>query len=150
MIINKFSIIFIKLIFAAQKTNNKAKTVIKGDYMKNNKCRYYFAGLAAGILNGLFGSGGGLVLVPLIEKNCADPKRAHACSVMIILMLSIASAFVYYANASLDISQAVKYIPFGIAGALIGSFALKKISGDILRRIFGAVIVFSAIRMLMR
>ena len=41
------------------------------------------------------------------------------------------------------------FIPYGIAGAVIGSLALKKISSDILKKIFAVIIVISGIRILL-
>ncbi len=47
-------------------------------------------GAAAGFLNGLFGSGGGIAAVPLLEKNGVEKKKAHAESVALIMVLSAA------------------------------------------------------------
>ena len=84
-------------------------------------------GVFCGILNGLFGSGGGLVAVPLLGKSGLPPKQAHATSVAIIFFLSIISSAVYFFNGNLDIAQGMSYIPGGIVGAVTGSFILKKI-----------------------
>jgi uncharacterized membrane protein YfcA len=105
-------------------------------------------GAVSGILNGMFGAGGGLMAVPLIEKLLkAEPKKAHASSVAIIMPLSVISAFLYYKGEYLDFSYALKFVPLGILGAVVGGILLKKISNLWLRRIFGAVMIFSAIRM---
>ena len=53
------------------------------------------AGGAAGIVNGFFGGGGGMVLVPLLMSRCAlDRRHAFASSVAIIfpLLLTIRGA----------------------------------------------------------
>ena len=108
-------------------------------------------GAVSGLLNGMFGSGGGLAAVPLIEKLLkAEPKKAHATSVAIIMPLSLLSAFLYYKGKYLDFSQALKFVPFGILGAILGGILLKKISNIWLRRIFGALLILSAIRMVIK
>lgn len=105
-------------------------------------------GFISGILNGLFGSGGGIAAVPLLEKLGVEPKKSHATSVIIIFFLSIAAAIGYYAGGGLDFGTAFSYIPSGLAGAAIGAVVLKKIDNSLLRRIFGIIMLISAVRML--
>ena len=108
-------------------------------------------GLFSGFLNGLFGSGGGLITVPLLEKLLqAEPKKAHATSVSIILPLSAMSAFLYLKGRHLDFSEAVWFIPFGIPGAVVGAWLLKKVSNRWLKKIFGILLIFAAVRMAVR
>ena len=108
-------------------------------------------GALSGFLNGMFGSGGGLVAVPLIEKLLgAEAKKAHATSVSIILPLSIVSAFLYLSHGHLDLYTALKYVPFGILGAIVGGWLLKKFSNKLLKKIFGALLIFAALRMVVR
>ncbi len=105
-------------------------------------------GLVCGFLNGMFGAGGGLAAVPLIEKLFkVEAKKAHATSISIIMPLSIISAFLYFQGDFFSFNEAFKFVPFGIVGAIAGGILLKKISNVWLRRIFGAVLIFSAIKM---
>ena len=115
-----------------------------------NKLKQVFIGFACGILNGLFGSGGGVVAVPALEYLGIEPKKAHATSVALIFVLSCATAIAYLMGDRLDIRQAWEYIPLGFAGAVVGTITLKKISNDILRRIFGVIVLISAVRLLMK
>ena len=112
-----------------------------------NKSSYFF-GLICGFLNGLFGSGGGTVAVPCLKKSGLETKKAHASSVLLIFVLSLFTAVIYLINGKLDFSLSMQFIPFGIVGAVIGSFALKKISSDMLKKIFGVIIIISGIRIL--
>lgn len=107
-------------------------------------------GFTSGILNGLFGSGGGIVAVPLLERLGIEPKKSHATSVIIIFFLSIAAAIGYYTGGALDFRTAFSYIPSGLAGAAIGTVLLGKIDNSLLRRIFGIIMLISAVRMLLR
>ncbi len=112
------------------------------------KMFYYILGLVSGFLNGLFGSGGGIIAVPMLEKSGLEAKKAHATSIAIILPLSVISTVIYMFNKSFDIKSAAVYIPFGLIGAVIGSLLLKKIPNSLLRRIFGGIIIASAVKML--
>ena len=108
-------------------------------------------GVVSGFLNGMFGSGGGLAAVPLLESLLKiEPKKAHATSISIILPLSILSAILYHSNGHLDVMEAIKYVPFGIIGALVGSFALKKFSNKFIKKTFAVLLIFAAIRMAVR
>lgn len=86
--------------------------------------------------------------MPLLEKLGTEPKKSHATSVIIIFFLSIAAAIGYYAGGALDFKTAFSYIPSGLAGAAIGSILLKKIDNSLLRRIFGIIMLISAVRMM--
>jgi len=108
-------------------------------------------GVLSGFLNGMFGSGGGLAAVPLLESLLkAEPKKAHATSVSIILPLSLLSAFLYLKGGHLDFVEALKYVPFGVLGALVGAFALKKFSNKFLKKTFAVLLIFAAVRMAVR
>lgn len=104
-------------------------------------------GFVSGILNGLFGAGGGVAVVPMLEHMEIEPQKAHATSVAIILPLSAASTVIYLMNGvRMDYQMLWWLVPGGIVGALIGSKLLKRIDNDLLRRIFGAIIIYSGIR----
>lgn len=104
-------------------------------------------GLSAGFLNGLFGAGGGLVIIPMLEKIGLSPKKSHATSIAIILPLSIISSGIYLLNFAPELYKFLFYIPFGLVGAYIGCKILNKISTNKLQKIFGIIIIISSIRM---
>ena len=114
------------------------------------KKTYYLLGVIGGFLNGLFGAGGGTVVVPLLEKAGLSPKKSHATSVAIILSLSVVTSAFYFFNQKINIIDALIFLPGGIVGGIAGAFFLKKIPNNILRRIFGGLIVLSAVRILLR
>ena len=114
------------------------------------KLRAASAGLAGGVLNGLFGSGGGSVAVPMLEWGGNDPRKCHALSVAIMFFLSIVSTFgnIFLGYFPLDTVKGL--LPAGVLGASVGALLLRKIDNDILRRIFGAFLIYSGGRMLVR
>ncbi len=112
--------------------------------------QYAPIGFAAGILNGLFGAGGGIIVVPLLEHTGIEAKKAHATSIAIILALSIVSSVFYYIQGKLVFGEIIWYLPTGLLGAILGAFLLKKISNHLLRRIFGGMMVLSAVRLLIK
>lgn len=119
--------------------------------LKDMKKAYlYIMGAFVGAANGLFGSGGGIVAVPMLEHDKTEVKKAHATSIAITLPLSIISGLVYFTKGSIDIIYALKFIPFGIAGVFFGTKLLMKLSSITLKRIFGAVMIAFGIRLIMR
>lgn len=119
---------------------SKLKTIFKGS----------FFGFIAGILNGLLGAGGGMVIVPMLEKSGLKPVNAHATSIAVIIPLCILSAALYLSGKSLDFIDVLPFLPAGLIGAFVGAKVLPRIPGNVLRRIFGAFMLYSAFRLLWR
>lgn len=108
------------------------------------------AGFVAGILNGLLGAGGGTVIVPMLEKCGLPPQCAHATSIAVIVPLCVLSAIFYLKNGSFALRDLLYYIPAGLGGAYLASLVLPKIPAVLLRRIFGAFMLYAAFRLLIR
>lgn len=106
------------------------------------------AGAVSGILNGLFGSGGGIIAVPLLKKSGFSQKEAQATALFMMLILSSVSAGLYLYEGRLSFSEAAGFIPGGIFGGIAASLCFKKIKPALLRKIFGGFVAFSAGRML--
>lgn len=106
-------------------------------------------GLIAGIINGLFGSGGGTILVPaMVFILHIEDHKAHATAISIILPLSIISTIIYFKKDMLIFKVAIIVIIGGMIGSFIGSKLLNKIPTKFLRKIFGTFMIFAAIRMI--
>jgi len=101
------------------------------------------------LINGLLGSGGGVVLVTAMTFlfNLHDHK-AHATAISIILPLTIISSLIYIksGNASLEITIIVTL--GSMIGAYIGSKILNRIPINIIRRVFGSMMIITAIGMM--
>lgn len=106
-------------------------------------------GLLSGVANGLFGAGGGSVALPLMTRTGIEQKKSHATCIALVLPLCIISSIQYLAKTDLSLNAAVKYIPAGILGCLLGSFLLKKISNRLLKKIFGVFLIIVGLRMIM-
>lgn len=108
------------------------------------------SGFIAGVLNGLLGAGGGMVIVPMLEKKGLKPVKAHATSIAIIVPLCILSATIYLFGHSINFKEVLPFLPAGLIGSYIGAKMLTKIPANILRRIFGAFMLYTAWRLLVR
>lgn len=106
-------------------------------------------GFAAGILNGLLGAGGGMIVVPMLEKSGLDPVKSHATSVAVIFPICILSAALYLTRGNVTFEQAMPYLPWMAAGSVIGAWILPRFNKILLRRIFGILMIWAAVRMMM-
>ncbi|NQW60950.1 sulfite exporter TauE/SafE family protein, partial [bacterium] len=60
-------------------------------------------GLAAGLLSGIFGVGGGILIVPgLVFFAKMDQRRAHGTSLAAVLPISVSSLASYWAHGHVD------------------------------------------------
>ncbi|MCJ7856262.1 sulfite exporter TauE/SafE family protein [Lachnospiraceae bacterium NSJ-143] len=107
-------------------------------------------GLITGLVNGVFGSGGGVAAVYVLEKyGRLEAKKSHATAVGVILPVSVVSAAVYLFKADIMIKSVLITSAGGIIGGVIGAVLLSKVSNKIIHRIFGIFMIVSAVRMIM-
>lgn len=107
-------------------------------------------GGCVGLVNGLFGAGGGLICVPLLMKNGMERKQAHANAVVVILAVCLVSAAGYLWAGRVEMRSILPYLPGGLAGALVGTQILKKINPDLIRRIFAVFMLWAGGRLLLQ
>lgn len=117
---------------------------------KNGRFLLFFllAGIV-GLINGLFGGGGGMLCVPIFKKMLALPdKKAHATTIAAISLISFPTLCIYL--CTLDYSwQNIILVTIGtLFGGVVGSLLLNKISDKLLNFLFIVVLVFSGIKML--
>ena len=114
------------------------------------KGRFALAGALAGLVNGFFGGGGGMLLVPLLERSCGlEEKRAFATSVAVILPLCVVSAGIYLFRGGLDLAAALPYLVGGAAGGWIGGKTFRAVPAAWLRRGFALLLLYGGVRNLL-
>jgi len=105
-------------------------------------------GAICGIFNGLLGSGGGVVAVLSFRKFLGlDTHKSHATALAIMLPLTVISAIIYLFMYQTNFLTAMWITFGGVAGGIAGAKLLNKISAGWLHKIFGAVMIFAAVRM---
>ena len=108
------------------------------------------AGFLAGIANGFFGGGGGMILVPLLVRRCGlSQRQAFATSVAIILPLCILSSVIYYFRGGPDLTTALPYLAGGFVGGWVGGKVFKKVNMIWLRRLFALLILYGGVKALL-
>lgn len=105
-------------------------------------------GILAGLICGLFGAGGGLILVPaFVFINKMDEKIARATSIFCILPLVLTSCLFYFKNKYINWNIGIKCAIGGIIGSFIGSVLLKKMDNTALNILFAVFLFYMSIRM---
>ena len=113
-------------------------------------------GTVAGVLAGLFGIGGGIVIVPVLETALGlagvDPAiRMHVAvgtSLATIIPTSVSSARAHHARQSVDVDIVKRWAVFVLAGALLGAWVASLVHSDVLAMVFASLALLVAIKML--
>lgn len=116
--------------------------------MKENRKKIAI-GLLAGIINGLFSTGGGMILVPgFIHLLKMDDIKARGTSVFCILPMVITSSFFYYKKDCIDWKISIFCAVGGAIGGYIGAKLLKKVSEKILKIVFTIFLIYASYKMI--
>lgn len=107
----------------------------------------FLIGILAGIICGLFSSGGGLILVPTFTHILNIEERvARATAAFAILPMVIASSIIYWGNDLINWNIAIYCGIGGIIGGAIGAFLLKKMPVKILKITFIIFLVYTSVK----
>lgn len=107
------------------------------------------AGLCAGAVNGLFGTGGGMVLVPLLTSLTElDDESVFPASVSIILPICFISLFCSENTNDLSVKLLLPYLLGSTAGGILCGLIGKKIPTKWLHRMLGVLILWGGVRYL--
>jgi uncharacterized membrane protein YfcA len=105
-------------------------------------------GLAAGVMAGMFGIGGGNIIVPLLALVLGYPaKRAIATSLgAILLPFGLPGVILYYHQGTLDLSAAA-WIALGLfLGTVFGARITIRLPSATVKLLYGLFLIFVAVR----
>lgn len=106
-------------------------------------------GMTTGFMSGLFGIGGGILMVPgLLFLAKFDSRRAHATSLAAMMPMAVSGLVTYVVNGNVD-WPVVGLLSLGsVFGAFVGTSLLTKLSRRALAIAFSVPLVIAAIRLL--
>lgn len=104
-------------------------------------------GLTTGVLSGLFGVGGGFVVVPaLVLFTGMGIHHAVATSLLVIALVSAAGVTSHVvAGQSVSLAVSGLFVVGGLVGLWLGQRAGKRLAGPQLQKLFAAAIVMVAV-----
>jgi uncharacterized membrane protein YfcA len=107
-------------------------------------------GLVAGLLSGLFGIGGGIIMVPAMVLAAGMAQHnAAATSLAAIVPIAAVGAVIFGGARSVDLAAAAALTAGSLAGVQVGSRVMGRISEHWLRVAFAIFMAFVAIAMLL-
>lgn len=112
-------------------------------------------GLAAGILSGLVGVGGGIIMVPALVffmKYTQHQAQGTSLAVLTLPVVVIASIYYYHQCQRLGTPIDLKVVALLAGGFLVGGFFGSKlalqINANALQKIFAVILFYTAFKML--
>ena len=110
-------------------------------------------GLVSGITSGLFGVGGGLIMVPammfFLSPPIRDIKQAIGTSLVVIIPTALMGATKHYSHDNIHWRTALALAPTAVIGGWAGVWLTTQVSADNLRRTFGGFIILVGLRLLL-
>ena len=107
-------------------------------------------GVLAGFINGLLGTGGGIILIFALNKYLkkVDSKDVFVLTLTVTVALSIVSAAVYYLKGGLVIKDGLQYGVFAIPGGIAGAYLLDKLKANTVKKAFGLLVIWAGLNMI--
>ena len=111
-------------------------------------------GLVAGVINGLLGTGGGIILVlglsVLCKRTLPDRRDVCANALVVTLALTLLSTTLYITGGNAPPADLSRFVLPGAAGGLVGGLLLGRITPTALGKLFAVLLVVSGVFMLVR
>lgn len=105
----------------------------------------FMIGLAAGLLGGLIGSGGGIIMIPLMMAFLKlSQHQAHGTSLVALIFTGLSGALIYGLHGNIDFAAAGSLALTAVVTARAGAHFANALPGWKLRRAFGVFLIFCA------
>ncbi|HOW65558.1 MAG TPA: sulfite exporter TauE/SafE family protein [Candidatus Paceibacterota bacterium] len=121
-------------------------------YMPHSDMHYLMAGLiglASGVASGLFGVGGGIIMVPAMMMLMGVPiKTAVGTSLAVIIPTAVIGVSKHFHQQNVSLPLALSLAPTALIGGYMGAWLTTLIDAPQLKRAFGAFLVLVGLRLL--
>lgn len=105
--------------------------------------------MISGITSGLFGVGGGIVMVPaMMFLLRVDIKLAVGTSLAVIIPTALMGTYKHHLQGNVNWQLALAVVPTAVLGGFLGAWLTTLFSSDSLRRAFGGFLVLVGLRLL--
>lgn len=105
-------------------------------------------GVGAGLLSGMFGVGGGILVVPaLVLMLKFDQRLANGTSLGAVLPISVASLVTYWSHDNVDWIMAAWLVVGALGGAVLGTRWIHVLPRRVLGYLFAVMLLVTAVRL---
>lgn len=105
----------------------------------------FFAGVISGAIGGM-GIGGGIVLIPVLTSFFdIGQKEAQFINLIYFVPLALCALYIHKRAGRIELKKALPMALGGVFGALFGSELAEALSVDMLRKLFGIFLAFTAV-----
>ncbi|MDY5612229.1 TSUP family transporter [Dysosmobacter sp.] len=116
----------------------------------NSKWPARIAGGAAGLANGLFGGGGGMVFLPILSRwGGLSQRKLYATCVGVIFPVCLVSAAVYLFRGGVSLGTTLPYLAGGLIGGFLGGKLYGKVPTKALKWLFAAFLFYAGVKYLL-
>lgn len=114
------------------------------------KYKMILIGILAGAVTGIFGSGGGLIVIPLLGILCKS-EAPDVFSASLTITLPLCVVVLLYSSLWMPIpyTQSFPYLIGGITGGICAAHFRQYIPTILLHRVFGILLLWGGIRFLL-
>ena len=110
---------------------------------------------SAGIIGGLFGTGGGILIVFLFSRLYKDSSEfdrrdLFAMTVLTVTIMSLSSLCSYIKRETVTVGDITPTLLPAAIGGLLGAFLLDKLDTKWLNRIFAILIIYAGMTLIFR
>ncbi|UCC60095.1 MAG: sulfite exporter TauE/SafE family protein [Dehalococcoidia bacterium] len=107
-------------------------------------------GLAAGVISGMLGVGGGTITIPgMVLLLDTEQHTAQGVALAAMLATALAGALVHYRQGNVHLKVATWIAPLAIAFSLLGAWAAGVVMAEWLTRVFAIALLIFGFRMLL-
>ena len=122
---------------------------------KKRSMLFALAGILSGIVNGLLGTGGGILTVLFLSKIYAkdssySTKDIFAITLCSSVIMSMASLLFYLSSGCSSVSDSALYMLAAVPGGVLGAILLEKLSSKTMKLIFALLVVWAGISMMIK
>jgi len=107
-------------------------------------------GLAGGVLSGMFGVGGGIIIVPAFVFFLGmSQHEAQGTSIgLMLLPIGILAAYNYHQSGNMDIKAAIIVAFAFVIGGYFGSKLSLTLDQALIKRVFGVLMLFVSVKLI--
>jgi uncharacterized membrane protein YfcA len=111
---------------------------------------YIILGTVAGVLSGMFGIGGGIILIPALVYLCGLTQHQAQGTTLAIMVppIGLLAAMRYYYSGNVKLGMAAFICVGFFVGGLIGANLVQNVSDPLLKKLFGVFLLAVSVKMI--